>query len=233
MRRLSRVDYVVNEQGCWIWQLSRNSRGYGVKWDQKDRRLKLAHRWYYEREHGPMPDGWQVDHRCYVRSCVNPAHLEALDPEEHSRRSVAHRPRKPPRVCERPEVRPVDRADCKSWQGCRDRDGYGAKWVDGKRVFVHRWAYEQVHGPIPAGMTIDHLCANRACYRLDHLELVSRAENNRRAKWRLSCKHGHPMTPENTIWESSGKRRCRICRAESRERSKQRRKDRRRREAVW
>jgi hypothetical protein len=39
------------------------------------------------------------------------------------------------------------------------------------------------------------------------------------------------MTPENNMWESSGKRRCRICRAGTRERSKQRRKKVRRREA--
>jgi HNH endonuclease len=229
MRRLSHIDYVVNGQGCWLWQLSRNSAGYGTKWDQQDRRLKLAHRWYYERARGPIPAGLQLDHLCSVRLCVNPAHLEAVTPEENARRSIALRPRKPPRIREQPEIRAVDAGKCVVWQGCRDRDGYGARWMDGRRVFVHRWAYEQAHGPIPPGLTIDHLCRNPTCYNVTHLELVSRAENNRRATWRHSCKHGHLMTPDNTLWEASGKRRCRICRTETRERSKRRRQDRRQR----
>ena len=158
MQRRSVVEYVVNEHGCWIWQLARNSRGYGVRWDPKERRLKLAHRWYYERQHGAVPEGRQLDHLCTVRACVNPAHLEAVSPRQNVQRSVARRPRKPPRIREEPRLRPVDPAECKCWQGCRDRDGYGAKWADGKRVFVHRWVYEQVHGPIPDGLTIDHLC---------------------------------------------------------------------------
>lgn len=37
--------------------------------------------------------------------------------------------------------------------------------------------YEQVVGPIPAGMTIDHLCRVRACMRPSHLEAVSHAVN--------------------------------------------------------
>jgi HNH endonuclease len=229
MRRLSSVDYLVNEQGCWLWQLSRNSAGYGMKWDQKDRRLMLAHRWYYERERGAIPAGLQLDHLCGVRVCVNPTHLEAVTPEENARRSIARRPRKPPRIREQPEIRAVDLGACVAWQGCRDRDGYGAKWVDGRRVFVHRWAYEQVHGPIPPGMTIDHLCRNPACYNASHLELVSRAENNRRAAWRYACKHGHLMTPDTTLWEANGKRRCRICKTETRERSKRRVQERRQR----
>jgi hypothetical protein len=135
MRRLSSVDYLVNEQGCWLWQLSRNSAGYGMKWDQKDRRLMLAHRWYYERERGAIPAGLQLDHLCGVRVCVNPTHLEAVTPEENARRSIARRPRKPPRIREQPEIRAVDLGACVAWQGCRDRDGYGAK-VGGRQARV-------------------------------------------------------------------------------------------------
>jgi hypothetical protein len=65
---------------------------------------------------------------------------------------------------------------------------------------VHRWAYEQAFGPVPSGLQIDHLCKNRACYRPDHLEAVSRLENIRRAAWRDTCRHGHATTPANTSW---------------------------------
>jgi hypothetical protein len=43
---------------------------------------------------------------------------------------------------------------------------------------MHRWVWEQGHGPIPAGFDVMHLCDNRPCYRLDHLRLGTRAENN-------------------------------------------------------
>jgi len=44
-------------------------------------------------------------------------------------------------------------------------DGYGQFWFDGRMIYAHRWAYEAVYGPIPAGLTIDHLCRIRHCAR--------------------------------------------------------------------
>ena len=48
-------EYVINDDGCWIWQKCRNNRGYGLKWDRETRRLMMAHRWYYEHARGPIP----------------------------------------------------------------------------------------------------------------------------------------------------------------------------------
>ena len=220
-----RVEYLVDECGCWIWQMCRNSRGYGLKWDRGARRLTLAHRWYYERACGPIPDGMQIDHLCSVKACVNPAHLEAVTPRVNSQRAFASKERTPVPVREQPTVRRVDQRECTAWSGCRDRNGYGAKWVDGKRVMVHRWAYEQTYGPIPPGMQIDHLCRNPACYNPEHLETVTCQENIRRAAWRECCKQGHAMTPANVSWQS-GRRKCRTCHAAACARSRQRRKER-------
>jgi hypothetical protein len=114
----------------------------------------------------------QIDHLGNVKACVNVAHLEAVTPQVNNQRAFALREKAPVPVRERPVARTVDSRECILWKGCRDRDGYGAKWVDGKRVMVHRWAYEQAFGPVPSGMQIDHLCRNRACYRPDHLEAV-------------------------------------------------------------
>lgn len=59
-------------------------------------------------------------------------------------------------------------------------NGYGQVRVAGKTMLVHRAAYEILVGPIPAGLDLDHLCRNRACYNPDHLEPVTRKENLRR-----------------------------------------------------
>ena len=42
------------------------------------------------------------------------------------------------------------------------------------------WAYEFLVGEIPEGLTLDHLCRNKACVMPDHLEPVTQAENHRR-----------------------------------------------------
>jgi HNH endonuclease len=69
---------------------------------------------------------------------------------------------------------------CWIWDGAKIPQGYGTTSVDGRTVGVHRVAYERAHGPIPAGLEIDHLCRTRPCVRPEHLEPVTTAENQRR-----------------------------------------------------
>lgn len=63
-------------------------------------------------------------------------------------------------------------------------NGYGHITVGGKTKLAHRHMYEQHVGPIPAGATLDHLCAPsggpRSCVRPDHLEPVPIHINQRR-----------------------------------------------------
>ena len=77
-------------------------------------------------------------------------------------------------------------AGCWEWTGPGNGHGYG-RWsfsVNGrlKSVMVHRLAWELWRGPIPDGHHIDHLCRNRLCFNPSHLEPVTPAENNRRAR---------------------------------------------------
>lgn len=112
----------------------------------------------------------------------------------------------------------VTESGCWEWQGPRDAKGYGNTFfgsrVDGTRrcARVHRKAYEAWVGPIPAGLTIDHLCCNKACANPAHLEPVTNQENRRRAAdAQTHCRHGHPRTPDNIYVDGHGRRRCRTC----------------------
>lgn len=78
---------------------------------------------------------------------------------------------------------------CWVWTGRRSSDGLYGRFTDaqGREVRAHRWAYEAAHGPIPAGLTLDHLTApdgpcaiGGLCVFPDHLEPVTNAENLRR-----------------------------------------------------
>ena len=69
---------------------------------------------------------------------------------------------------------------CWDWLGGKS-NGYGRFWVEGRLVQAHRWAYETMVGPIPEGLTLDHLCRVRYCVNPSHLEPVTLGENIRRS----------------------------------------------------
>lgn len=68
--------------GCWLWTAALNRDGYGKV--QFRGRTTTAHRaaWALFVGAGAGP----LDHKCRVRSCVNPAHLEIVTVRENTLR---------------------------------------------------------------------------------------------------------------------------------------------------
>lgn len=74
--------------GCWVWTAPVTDCGYGRIRIEGDRKI-YAHRWTYEQEHGPIPDGFQIDHQCRNPACVRPAHLRAVSPKQNQENRAA------------------------------------------------------------------------------------------------------------------------------------------------
>lgn len=81
----------IPETGCWIWMKTVTHDGYARLGGSDRDRNKQVHRLMYEQVIGPIPEGLQVDHRCNVRCCVNPYHLDAVTPKENQRRARLRR----------------------------------------------------------------------------------------------------------------------------------------------
>lgn len=81
---------------------------------------------------------------------------------------------------------------CLTWQGATNYNGYGLMKVSGKMRSTHRLAYELEHGPIPEGRVVDHTCFVRNCVNVEHMRLVTVAENNRSLSGRRKNDGGLP-----------------------------------------
>lgn len=58
---------------CWIWNGSRDGKGYGSFY--LEGRLHKAHRAAWMLLKGPIPDGIEACHRCDTPPCCNPDHI--------------------------------------------------------------------------------------------------------------------------------------------------------------
>ena len=54
-------------------------------------KLKMLHRIEWEKAYGPIPEGYEVNHKCKNRQCSNVNHLELLTRSEHRAKDNAER----------------------------------------------------------------------------------------------------------------------------------------------
>lgn len=100
---------------------------------------------------------------------------------------------------------------CWWWTGPKNQHGYGLHVHDYVQTYAHRWAWQNFIGPIPDGMTIDHLCTNKVCVNPEHLEVVPIAVNSsRRHGNRVFCPRGHSMEDSYDRPDGDG-RQCSTC----------------------
>lgn len=121
------------------------------------------------------------------------------------------------------------------WRVGNPRNGYVARRVNGRRVYVHRYAMEQHLGrDLDPEEQVGHHChdlaaraglcqggsdcEHRRCKNPEHLVIQTAQENlsaspltiaNQRRS-QSHCKWGHPFRGDNLVIRN-GRRRCRIC----------------------
>jgi hypothetical protein len=110
---------------------------------------------------------------------------------------------------------------CVEWTGHVATNGYGQIRWNYTKWQVHRAVWTATRGPIADDLTVDHLCRNPLCVNADHMEIVTRGENSRRAggldvantkmRQAQTCRNGHRYD-QQAVRQNRRGRVCATCR---------------------
>lgn len=83
------VEESPEDNACSVWVGAVDSYGYGVFRVQVPRRMnKKAHRIAWELRYGEIAENMTIDHLCFNKLCVNPAHMEVVTASVNGRRAA-------------------------------------------------------------------------------------------------------------------------------------------------
>lgn len=69
------------------------------------------------------------------------------------------------------------RSRCWTLRSIDDLFRYSTLILPTRTVAAHIWVFDLVHGPVPSGFFVDHICENKRCANPDHLQLVAPGDN--------------------------------------------------------
>ena len=127
VRLMSKVS--IQDNGCWLWTGAVDGKGRPSFRPGGRATAELAYRTAYTLIVGPIPQGLELDHLCFVPMCVNPDHL---DPKTGQANKDAYRAAHPLTRCARGHERTAESTyadgrcrqcqsiNSKKWRGQRD-----------------------------------------------------------------------------------------------------------------
>ena len=104
---------------------------------------------------------------------------------------------------------------CHVWTGKLGSNGRPIVWAGRTPMNAYKLAWQEKNGPVPVQRVLDHVCRVLLCVRPDHLEPVTKSENELRKRFayrmrRTTCPRGHELKLSRIITPGGGWV-CRTC----------------------
>jgi len=154
---------------------------------------------------------------CAVNGCDRQGRLRRGVCDMHYQRLMRWGTTEPRTIAVRFWAKVDQSGDCWLWTGSHQPNGYPKFHAAIGGGYAHRASYVLNVGPIPEGVTIDHICNHPSCVRPDHLRLATQQENILRSTGpaavnarKTHCINGHSLA-DAYIAKHSVRRQCRQC----------------------
>lgn len=206
----------VPDEPCWIWRGYLNKKGYGIL--RLHGHARFAHRVAYEALVGPIPDNHEIHHKCWNRSCVNPAHLEAVTHAVNLREShcVSAINAAKTHCINGHEFTPENTYVSNRGRQCRECRRKASREANRQRRGYYERDRENCkngHPKTPENRGVDRRGRSycKACKREENMRYRRAAGVPVKGIPKTHCIRGHAYTPENTYRYANGNYYCKTC----------------------